>query len=56
MEQPWRYRCPNGHSSWRHRGGRLHCKMCNERFDQEDLVDVTSEETVAVKFAEGDSY
>jgi len=35
---PWRYRCPRGHTSWDGpEGGRYYCRSCGEGFDE--LVD-----------------
>jgi len=38
---PWQYRCPNGHSSWRSlaTSDEYTCKTCGLRFDEEDLLD-----------------
>ena len=36
--EPWRYRCPRGHTSWSGpEGGRYYCRSCGEGFDE--LVD-----------------
>ena len=42
--EPWRYRCPRGHSNWRGgTGDRYYCQSCGEAFgelvDAKDLVD-----------------
>lgn len=37
MSDPWRRRCPEGHTSWRTRGDRYYCYSCEAHFDQ--LVD-----------------
>lgn len=35
---PWRYRCPEGHSSWEQRAnGKYYCPWCDDVFDE--LVD-----------------
>lgn len=47
MADPWRYRCPRGHSDWRTRSdGTYYCKGCarsgaDPKFD--DLVDMKRE-------------
>lgn len=37
MTEPWRWRCPNGHTRWRPRGDGYRCKSCGEVFTE--LVD-----------------
>jgi hypothetical protein len=35
--EPWRWRCPNGHTSWETAAGGYRCRMCEEAFVE--LVD-----------------
>jgi hypothetical protein len=38
FDEPWRYRCPEGHASWHSpEYGRYYCRSCSEGFDE--LVD-----------------
>jgi len=48
MKDPWRYRCPEGHSNWNYdgAGGRSHfCQTCGEAFDR--LLDMKTNERVS---------
>jgi transposase-like protein len=44
---PWRYRCPNRHSSWTGfaTSNEYLCKTCGVRFTEEDLLDLREEDT-----------
>jgi tRNA(Ile2) C34 agmatinyltransferase TiaS len=35
--EPWRWRCPAGHTSWESARDGYRCRMCEERFSE--LVD-----------------
>lgn len=52
---PWRYRCPNGHSSWvpLAEPGEYHCKTCEERFSEDELLDMREEGTSPADFGGG---
>jgi len=41
MSDPWRYRCPNGHTNWTSRNDQYRCKTCKIDFDE--LVDMKRE-------------
>jgi len=42
--EPWRYRCPRGHTSWAGpEGGRYYCQSCEAGFDE--LVDAKTTAT-----------
>lgn len=53
MREQWRYRCPRGHTSWRHRHNnppeqRYHCRSCaraghNAHFGEDEMIDVKHE-------------
>ena len=34
VSEPWRMRCPNGHSSWTSEGTNYWCEVCGDTFDQ----------------------
>lgn len=38
MNDPWRYRCPEGHASIRNRvGGGYWCKYCQKKYEGEPI-------------------
>lgn len=43
----WRYRCPNGHTSWRHRTTKpgIYCTTCSQRHQY--IIDAKTGEEVA---------
>lgn len=49
---PWRYRCPAGHSSWvpLSEPGVYWCKKCKKRFTEEDRLDLKDDETTTNDF------
>lgn len=49
---PWRYRCPKGHSSWMSlaESDEYKCKLCGVRFLEEDLLDIRAEDTSVTNF------
>ena len=51
---PWRYRCPNGHSSWVSlaTSDKYKCKFCGIRFPPEELRDLRDENTSVANFEE----
>jgi tRNA(Ile2) C34 agmatinyltransferase TiaS len=50
--EPWRWRCPEGHTSWEVSGEGYRCRRCRERFpqlvDARDLLDESSSQEVWV--------
>ncbi|MFC4550090.1 MULTISPECIES: hypothetical protein [Halorussus] len=50
---PWRYRCPNGHSSWRPAGPeKYECKACGVRFSKEERLDMLEDDVGPGNFGE----
>ena len=49
---PWRYRCPNGHSSWVSlaTSDEYKCKFCGIRFPADELLDLKAEGTTTADF------
>ena len=49
---PWRYRCPNGHSSWVSlaTSDEYRCKSCGVRFQEHEMLDMQEEETSTADF------
>ena len=37
--EPWRFRCPNGHSSVRIDSTVFQCRSCNDSYPKSELVD-----------------
>jgi DNA-directed RNA polymerase subunit RPC12/RpoP len=53
---PWRYRCPHGHSSWVSlaTSDEYKCKSCGSRFRGDELLDLKEENTNTADFAGGE--
>lgn len=45
QQDPWRYRCPEGHTTWARFETHYYCQHCEERFDR--LTDWKTKEKVA---------